>query len=198
MKGFLVAEAAADNQSTNKIRTGSRRSCFTVSVLCFRIVSAVAASRTNALIKAFIVAVVASISIPLFGSLFFSLLVAPILWFYGFVVAILVFPIAFLSTLAASVWLGVQTYLKGWFSLKEAVIAVVISATATSLILNSDRVLGVNTLPTIAGEGRWISLLVFLLIGLAFASVGAVATQLLLAKMSLIRDPRSEVTADGN
>ncbi len=157
-----------------------------------------ASSKTNSLVKAIIVAVVTSISVPLLGSLFFALLVAPVVWFYGFVVAILVFPIAFLSTLAASVWLGVRTYLKGWFSLAEAVVAVVVGATATSFLLNSDRILGPNTLPTITGEGRWISLSVFLLIGLAFASVGAVATQLLLAKMSLIRDPRSEVTPDGN
>lgn len=157
-----------------------------------------ASSRTNSLIKAIIVAVVTSISVPLLGSLFFSLLVAPVVWFYGFVVAILVFPMSFLLTLGASIWLGVRTYLKGWFSLAEAIVAVVIGATATSFLLNSDRILGANTLPTVAGEGRWISLLVFLLIGLAFASVGAVATQLLLAKMSLIRDPRSDATSGGN
>lgn len=180
------------------IQTANKHSsicCLLFHTLCIRVLAAVTTSKNRSLIKAIIVTVVASICIPLFGSLFFSLLVAPILWFYGFVVAILVFPIAFLSTLAASVWLGVQTYLKGWFSLKEAVIAVVISATATSLILDSDSILGENALPTIMGNDRLIGFSVFLLIGLAFASVGALATQLLLAKVSLIRDPMSEAVA---
>lgn len=184
-----------DIQTANKHTSEYRLFCLT---LCFRILDTVTASKTSSLLKAIVVTVVTSISVPLFGSLFFSLLVAPVLWFYGFVVAILVFPMSFLLTLAASVWLGVRTYLTGWFSLAEAVVAVVAGAAATSLVLNSDSILGVNALPTVAGEDRLIGLSMFLSIGLAFASVGAMATQLLLAKMSLIRDPKSDATVDSD
>lgn len=184
-----------DIQTANKHSSESRLLCLT---LCFGIFCAVAASKTSSLIKAIIVAVVASISVPLLGSLLFSLIVAPIVWFYGFVVAILLFPMSFLLTLAASVWLGVRTYLKGWFSLTEAVVAVAASATATSFVLDSDSILGVNALPNVAGQGRLIGHLMFLLIGLAFAAFGAVATQLLVAKMSLIRDPKADATVDSD
>ncbi len=79
--------------------------------------------------------------------------------------------------------------------MREAVYAVVVSATAASLILNSDDILEVNALPTIKGADRLIGISLFLAMGLAFAAIGALATQSLLTKVSLIRDPKSDATA---
>lgn len=150
----------------------------------------------GSLFKAILVSIVASVSVPLLGSLAFSICLALFFWFYGFVAAVLFFPMSFLMTLPAAVWFGIRTYLASWFSRGEAAGAVAVSATIMFLLLNSDSVLGVNALPTIEGAGSAIARLTILLVGLAFASVGAVATQILLAKTSLIQDRKTDITDD--
>ena len=149
------------------------------------------ASKPNMFLRAVLVSLVAAICVPVFGSLAFSILLAPIFWFYGFAAAVLLFPLSFLLTLPAAIWLGLRAFFTNWFSAWEAVGAVIFSAIVMALVLNFDDVLGENALATIRGSGRQAGLTVIWLVGLAFASIGASATHALLAKLGLIQKPRA-------
>lgn len=146
------------------------------------------AFKMSSFLRAVLVSLIAAIAVPGIGSLAFSILLAPVFWFYGLAVAILLFPLSFLLTLPAAIWFGLRVLFTSWFSAWETVGAVILSIIVMALVLNFEDVLGENALPTIRGSGRSAGLAMNWLVGLAFASIGASATHALLLRFGLIQN----------
>lgn len=134
-------------------------------------------------LRAVLVLVLWTIGVPVIGSLAFSILSAPFVWFYGIAVAILMFPYSLLLPIGSAAWLAVRTFLNGGFSALEAMIATVASVTIVFWTLNPDLLLGKNAVPNSTTGAALVGYAFFCFMG----AMSAVGTWWLLGRMGVIQ-----------